>query len=216
MIHGPACDHKDRAYRKKRFLHQLEVIGHRLGRPVRLKLVDRHVTEYRLANDFCYFLTARLGLQSNRVPKLIGNNRGCFRIVGADGPTRWCCDLDSPRSVVCRLNLVPRAEVEEPWEFLRARDSPGVEVAQCLGTIAKATSGADGQLASLLSEHGLDWIPPKFCNCPRGPLVHADYLEKRSDSTLAANRTQLGMPPRSQRHRFRCLLRMFRYYKQKN
>src|ERR1700758_3164999 len=146
MIHGSACNHKDRAYFKKRFLHQLEVIGHRLGRPVRLELVDRHVTEYSLANDFRYFLTARLGLQSNRVPKLIGNNRGCFRILGPDGPTRWCRDLDSPRSVVRRLNFVTRAKVEEPREFLRARDSPRVEVAQCFGTIAKAASRADGEL----------------------------------------------------------------------
>src|SRR5580658_2033753 len=213
MIHRPACDHKDRAYFKKRFLHQLEVIGHRLGRPVRLKLVDRHVTENSLANDFRYFLTAWLGLQSNRVSKLTGNNRGCFGIVGADGPTRWCCDLNSPRSVVRRLNFVPRAKVEEPRELLRARDSPGVEVAQCLGTIAKAASSGDCELASLLSEHRLDWIPPQFCNSPCGPLAHDDCLGKPPDCTSAANRRQSGLPPRSQRCPFRCLLRMFRCQK---
>src|SRR5271170_3177473 len=129
MIHGPTCDHKNGAYFKERFLHQLEVIRHRLGGPVRLELVDRHVTEDSFTIDVRSFFTARLVLQSNRVSKRIRNNRGCFWIVGGDCPTPWCCDLNSPWSVVSRLDFVPRTKVEEPRELLRARDSPGAEVA---------------------------------------------------------------------------------------
>ena len=46
---------------------------------------------------------------------------------------------------------------------------------------------ADGQLASLLSEHGLDWIPPKFCDFPRGrwcmPTTSENALILRSRQT---------------------------------
>src|SRR5215216_4971851 len=90
-----AAEKVDSTDLEKRASLELEVVRHRLGRPVRLHLRDRHIAEHRAPVDAGFLIHPRLVLQPQSAAEEARDQFRSSRLVGVHALTIRCLDTHS-------------------------------------------------------------------------------------------------------------------------
>jgi hypothetical protein len=118
---------------------ELEVIGHRFGRPVGLHLRNRDIAEYRVPVDACLLIGLCEVIENHRAADDARDACRSIVLSRIEGVPVRCLDPHHASGFRRRLHLICRAELQQARYPLRAYDPPVPLVAQRPGAVPQAT-----------------------------------------------------------------------------
>jgi hypothetical protein len=132
---------------------KLEVVGHRLGCPVRLQRADRHVAEHGLPVDRRLLVISRPVVEAHLATEDFGHDRRSDCVLRREAPSIRRLHANPARRLERRLGDVRSLELEQPRMLLRARNSLRRTITQRPCPIADYAALGDQQGLSLLAQH---------------------------------------------------------------
>src|SRR5215211_4865290 len=141
---------------------ELEVVRHRLRRPVRLHLRDRHIAEHRAPVDAGFLIHPRLVLQPQSAAEEARDQFRGSRIIGVHTLTIWRLDTHSARSGHRRLDLIGGAELKQLGEPFRTCDPAVDGIAERPCAVTDTSAVGDQELRHGAAPHRFDRVTPEL------------------------------------------------------
>jgi len=170
VLDRPARKEKDGTDLEETAALELEIVWHRLRRPVGLHLRNRDIAEYRAPVDACLLIGSCQVIENHRAAD---NSRNTCRntfLSGVKGIPVRCLDPHRASGLRRWLHLVCRAELQQTRYPLRAHDPPVPLVAQRPGAVPQATLFGYQQFADGAAQHRLHRVAPEFFNRASEPF----------------------------------------------